>query len=155
MKEHPVPVSAQTCVFSSKVILSPLDLESEIIKQMPGIQYAHPTILYVVRKVLMLIIILYLCKNWWQLKLTAKLSCCQLRSKDALMVTLLMMIMLTITMLIIIMVAMVTMMMTMLIMMMMTMVIRGLVDDGTVSLKRWPTTNTGGRSSMSSTGGSV
>ena len=57
-KEHPVPVSAQDCLFSSKVILSPLDLETEIIKQMPGIQYAHPTILYVVRKVLMLIIIL-------------------------------------------------------------------------------------------------
>ena len=53
-------------------------------------------------------------------------------------------------------------MMTMLIMimprvmtLMMTMLIRELVDDGTVSLKRWPTTNTGGRSSMSSTGESV
>ena len=65
LKEQPVPLSAQAFVFSSKVILSPLDLESEIIKQMPGIQYAHPTILYVVRKVLMLIIILYLYKKWW------------------------------------------------------------------------------------------
>ena len=54
---------------------------------------------------------------------------------------------LMVTMLIIMMMAMVTMMMTM--------VIRGLVDDGTVSLKRWPTTSTGGRSSMSSTGESV
>ena len=56
----------------------------------------------------------------------------------------------------------VMLMMTMLIMimprvmtLMMTMLIRELVDDGTVSLKRWPTTNTGGRSSMSSTGESV
>ena len=56
----------------------------------------------------------------------------------------------------------VMLMMTMLIMimprvmmLMMTMVIRELVDDDTVSLKRWPTTNTGGRSSMSSTGESV
>ena len=31
--------------------LSPLDLESEAVRQVPGIQYAHPTILYVVRKV--------------------------------------------------------------------------------------------------------
>jgi len=29
---------------------SPLDLESEVVRQVPGIQYAHPTILYVVRK---------------------------------------------------------------------------------------------------------
>ena len=56
LKEQSVLVSAQYFLILSKVILSPLDLESEIIKQMPGIQYAHPTILYVVRKVLMLII---------------------------------------------------------------------------------------------------
>ena len=30
---------------------SPLDLESKVLRQVPGIQYAHPTILYVVRKV--------------------------------------------------------------------------------------------------------
>jgi len=29
---------------------SPLDLESKVLRQVPGIQYAHPTILYVVRK---------------------------------------------------------------------------------------------------------
>ena len=39
------------------IFYSPLDLESEIVKQVAGIQYAHPTILYVVRKVIVIIIL--------------------------------------------------------------------------------------------------
>ena len=37
---------------------SPLDLESEVVRQVPGIEYAHPTILYVVRKVMMMMMLL-------------------------------------------------------------------------------------------------
>ena len=37
------------------IFYSPLDLESEIVKQVAGIQYAHPTILYVVRKVILIL----------------------------------------------------------------------------------------------------